>query len=114
MCSLPGDSLPNMPQHDAAHDQGRKVAPSMRQTGMRTAWENREIAGDPGYMPTMAARSRRGQKKNRPRRGGKLKIFSVFHGEGYLGQYLDLWFEVFGRLIVDKKPEMIRKKLPVA
>ena len=30
MCSLPGDSLPNMPQLDAAHDQGRKVAPSMR------------------------------------------------------------------------------------
>ena len=30
MCSLPGDSLLNMPQLDAAHDQGRKVAPSMR------------------------------------------------------------------------------------
>ena len=25
-----GNSLPNMPQLDAAHDQGRKVAPSMR------------------------------------------------------------------------------------
>lgn len=30
-CTFPAGGLPsNMPQHDAAHDQGRRVAPSMR------------------------------------------------------------------------------------
>ena len=47
MCSLPGDSLPNMPQLDAAHDQGRRVAPSMRQNrqGIRVAVREEQSTG---------------------------------------------------------------------
>ena len=89
---FPAGGLPsNMPQHDAAHDQGRRVAPSMRQAtrplqrrgaaglrerlrlpqseapenesitpelGSRQAdnlHRNREIPGEAGYMPLLAA-----------------------------------------------------------
>ena len=79
----------------------------MRQTGMRTAWENREIAGDPRLYANDGRTKPERAKKNRPRRGGKLKIFSVFDGESYFFHWLNQWFKIFRGLIVNKESKMI-------